>query len=56
VFIVEGPGGQVVVKQALPYVRCVGESWPLSLDRAFFEYKALEEEFRCVLLECALQL
>jgi 5-methylthioribose kinase len=32
---------QVIVKQALPYVRCVGESWPLTLERAFFEYKAL---------------
>ena len=26
VFIVEGPAGGVVVKQALPYVRLVGES------------------------------
>ena len=25
---------RIVVKQALPYVRCVGESWPLTLDRA----------------------
>ena len=32
---------QVIVKQALPYVRCVGESWPLTLERSFFEYKAL---------------
>ena len=23
---------RVIVKQALPYVRCVGESWPLTLD------------------------
>ncbi|CAK9884419.1 MAG: Methylthioribose kinase [Candidatus Erwinia impunctatus] len=28
---------QLVVKQALPYVRCVGESWPLTLDRARIE-------------------
>ncbi len=41
VFIVEGPEGGVVVKQALPYVRLVGESWPLSLSRAFFEHRAL---------------
>ena len=26
VFIVEGPAGVIVIKQALPYVRCVGES------------------------------
>lgn len=41
VFIVTGAGGQVIVKQALPYVRLVGESWPLPLKRAFFEYNAL---------------
>ena len=29
VFIVKGPVGGVCVKQALPYVRLVGESWPL---------------------------
>jgi 5-methylthioribose kinase len=37
VFIVEGPQGAVCVKQALPYVRAAGPSWPMSLDRAFFE-------------------
>ena len=37
VFIVEGPDGSVCVKQALPYVRAAGPSWPMSLDRAFFE-------------------
>jgi 5-methylthioribose kinase len=41
VFIVEGPQGAVVVKQALPYVRLVGDSWPLPLKRSFFEYNAL---------------
>lgn len=41
VFIVESPQGGVVVKQALPYVRLVGESWPLPLRRSFFEYNAL---------------
>lgn len=40
VFIVEGRAGSLVVKQALPYARVVGESWPMSLDRAFFEYEA----------------
>src|ERR1035441_3823406 len=37
VFIVEGPDGSVCVKQALPYVRAAGPSWPMSLERAFFE-------------------
>ncbi len=40
VFILEGPAGDLCVKQALPYVRLVGESWPLPLERAFFEYEA----------------
>src|SRR5688572_24038785 len=44
VFIVEGPKGSVVVKQALPYVRLVGESWPLPLARAHYEHLALVEE------------
>lgn len=41
VFIVTGEGGRVIVKQALPYIRLVGDSWPLPLNRAFFEYHAL---------------
>ncbi|PVB61686.1 S-methyl-5-thioribose kinase [Labrenzia sp. 011] len=41
VFIVEGPQGTVIVKQALPYVRLVGDSWPLPLYRAYYENHAL---------------
>jgi len=41
VFIVKTDQGAVIVKQALPYVRLVGDSWPLPLTRAFFEYHAL---------------
>ncbi len=41
VFIIESESGGLVVKQALPYVRLVGESWPLPLRRSFFEYHAL---------------
>ena len=41
VFIVTGDKGAAIVKQALPYVRLVGESWPLPLKRSFFEYNAL---------------
>jgi len=40
VFIVEGPAGDICVKQALPYVRLVGDSWPLPLERAYFEQRA----------------
>jgi 5-methylthioribose kinase len=32
---------RVIVKQALPYVRCVGESWPLTLERARIEAETL---------------
>jgi 5-methylthioribose kinase len=42
IFRLAGPRGQVLIKQAVPYLRCVGESWPLSLRRNFFERKALE--------------
>ncbi len=44
VFIVEGPAGTVIVKQALPYVRLVGESWPLTLRRSYFEFHALSRQ------------
>ncbi|MFO7262929.1 MAG: S-methyl-5-thioribose kinase [Bacillaceae bacterium G1] len=43
----EGPSGKsVIFKQALPYARVVGESWPLTLERARIESEAmrLEEE------------
>ncbi len=41
VFIVRSEKSAVIVKQALPYVRLVGDAWPLPLRRAFFEYHAL---------------
>ncbi|RPE03442.1 S-methyl-5-thioribose kinase [Candidatus Pantoea deserta] len=37
---------RVIVKQALPYVRCVGESWPLTLDRARLEAETLTEHYK----------
>ncbi|MDC7718575.1 S-methyl-5-thioribose kinase [Vogesella sp. DC21W] len=39
VFLVDGTDGGVCVKQSLPYVRVVGESWPMPLERAWFEYQ-----------------
>src|SRR5918911_4670159 len=36
----------VIIKQALPYVRLVGESWPLSPERARIESDALALEGR----------
>ena len=32
----------VIVKQALPYIRVIGESWPLTPDRLRVEYEALK--------------
>src|SRR5215218_2968758 len=46
VFIVKGATGGVAVKQALPYVRLVGESWPLPLSRSHYEYLALTHQAR----------
>lgn len=40
VYLVDGPHGSVCVKQALPYLRLVGEGWPLGLQRAHFEQLA----------------
>jgi len=37
-------GTGVIVKQALPYAKVVGESWPLTLDRARIESEALKLE------------
>jgi 5-methylthioribose kinase len=48
VFIVKGPAGGVCLKQALPYVRLVGEGWPMPLKRAFFEHECLREHGRHV--------
>ncbi|WP_439403330.1 S-methyl-5-thioribose kinase [Bradyrhizobium sp. DASA03068] len=44
VFTVKGARGGIAAKQALPYVRLVGESWPLPLSRAHYEYLALSRQ------------
>jgi 5-methylthioribose kinase len=41
---VEGPAGGICVKQALPYVRVVGEAWPLTQDRLRIEAAALQAQ------------
>ncbi len=38
-------GKSIIVKQALPYAKVVGESWPLSLDRARIEREALQIQY-----------
>lgn len=45
VYRVARPGSDkqsVIVKQAVPYLRMVGEAWPLSKDRMIVEIKALQ--------------
>lgn len=42
------PDRTIVLKQALPYVRLVGDSWPLPTDRARIEAQALEIHYRLV--------
>src|SRR5689334_2254377 len=46
VFIIKGSSGGIAIKQALPYVRLVGESWPLPLSRSHYEYMALTHQAR----------
>lgn len=41
VFIVGNDSTSVVVKQAIPYLRVAGESWPLGRERMRFESQAL---------------
>ncbi|MEU4448971.1 S-methyl-5-thioribose kinase [Actinosynnema sp. NPDC050801] len=46
VFAVRGPNGTLCVKQAPPFVRVAGTSWPLTPERARFEHRALREHHR----------
>ncbi|CAN6250591.1 unnamed protein product [Urochloa humidicola] len=46
VYIVKSSSGAIVIKQALPYVRCVGDSWPMTRERAYFEASTLREHGR----------
>lgn len=39
----EDENRQLIVKQAVPYLRCVGESYPLSKDRMLYEIRSLEK-------------
>ena len=41
VFVIEDGSHSVILKQALPYLRVAGDSWPLALERIEFEFRAL---------------
>ena len=43
VFRIHAGDQHLILKQALPYAKVVGESWPLSLERAWIEQSALKE-------------
>ncbi|PLY05491.1 MAG: S-methyl-5-thioribose kinase [Arcobacter sp.] len=40
---IEHPKKALILKQAVPYLRCVGEEYPLSRERMTFEIRALEQ-------------
>lgn len=46
VFRLEGPAGSVIVKQALPFIRVIGESWPFPVSRIAYETRALQHHLR----------
>ena len=41
VYTVSSDSGNIIIKQALPYVRLVGDSGPLPLSRSFYEHEVL---------------
>ncbi|KAI0492534.1 hypothetical protein KFK09_026807 [Dendrobium nobile] len=44
--VISSSGGSLVIKQAIPFIRCIGESWPMTKDRAYFEALTLREHGR----------
>ncbi|HEX6923075.1 MAG TPA: S-methyl-5-thioribose kinase [Bacillales bacterium] len=38
-------GKSVIVKQAIPYMRAIGDSWPLTTDRIRIEYETLKKQY-----------
>lgn len=42
IFSQQSPDKSVILKQAVPYLRMAGDSWPLSLDRMKYEIRALK--------------
>lgn len=41
VWRIDGPSGAVIAKQALPYIRVIGSSWPFPVGRIAYEHRAL---------------
>lgn len=47
VFLVESSEKSLIIKQAVPYLRVVGTSWPLTVERSYFESQALKIQSQC---------
>ena len=43
VFIVKSRSNSIIVKQAIPFLRCVGESFPLAKERMRYEIRSMLE-------------
>ncbi|MDA7818061.1 S-methyl-5-thioribose kinase [Sulfurimonas sp.] len=43
VSLIDNPEKSMIVKQAVPYLRCVGEEFPLSRERMTYEIRALDK-------------
>jgi 5-methylthioribose kinase len=43
VFIVKSSKNSIIIKQAIPYLRCVGESYPLAKERMLYEIRSMLE-------------
>lgn len=41
--LIDESGKSIIIKQALPYAKVVGESWPLTLKRALIEARTLQK-------------
>ncbi|MDY8108901.1 S-methyl-5-thioribose kinase [Fulvimarina sp. 2208YS6-2-32] len=44
VYRLTGPSGSLIVKQALPYIRVIGEGWPFPVSRIHFEAAAMARQ------------
>ncbi|KAL4588633.1 hypothetical protein LXL04_001525 [Taraxacum kok-saghyz] len=44
VYIIISTSGSLVIKQAVPYIRLIGESWPMTKERSYFEATALKRQ------------
>src|SRR4051812_10216650 len=46
IFLVESTFNKAIIKQSLPYLRCVGKDFPLCKERINYEIAALKEFYK----------